>query len=81
MEFRFQIIKNGAQMEVLYKEGAICVVPVKYYHELERSVRMIADSEEKLANSFLSLHPTGNPRQDITDYFAKRGWTIMATPA
>ena len=44
LEFRFQIYKNGAQMEVHYQEGSICVVPVKYYHELERSVKMIGVS-------------------------------------
>lgn len=79
MEFRFQIIKNGAQMNVLYKTGAIRVVPVKYHQELERSVRMIADSEEKLANSFLSLHPPDDPFTGMILYFEKRGWTIIRT--
>ena len=68
-------------MEVLYRQETITVVPVKYYHELERSVRMIADSEEKLANSFLSLHPQDEPQQGLIDYFQKRGWAIVATPA
>lgn len=81
MEFRFQIIKNGAQMEVLYRDGSISVVPVKYHPELERSVRMIADSEEKLANSFLSLHPQDDLQKGMTLYFEKRGWALIRTPA
>lgn len=81
MEFRFQIIKNGAQMEVLYRDATTRVVPVKYHHELERSVRMIADSEEKLANSYLSLYPQDNPHEGLIQYFKKRGWAIVATPA
>lgn len=66
-------------MEVLYREGSISVVPVKYHPDLERSVRMIADSEEKLANSFLSLHPQDNLRTGMTLYFEKRGWAILNT--
>jgi hypothetical protein len=68
-------------MDVHYRAGAICVVPVKYYHELERPVKMIAESEEKLANSFLSLYPPDDLLNGLTQYFEKRGWTIIATPA
>lgn len=81
MDFRFQIFKNGAQMEVVYQDGAVAVVPVKYYHELKRSVSMIAQSEEKLANYFLSLHPPDDLCQGLTTYFRNRGWTIMTEPA
>lgn len=66
-------------MEVLYKQGSISVVPIKYHPELERSVRMIADSEEKLANSFLSLHPQDDLRKGMILYFEKRGWAILNT--
>lgn len=68
-------------MDVQYQEGTICVVPVKYYHDLERSVQMIAQSEEKLANSFLSLHPQEDPHKGMTEYFEKRGWAIVKSPA
>ena len=67
-------------MEVLFRQETIRVVPVKYHHELERSVRMIADSEEKLANSFLSLHPQADLLKGLTDYFEKRGWAIIKSP-
>ena len=67
-------------MDVLYKAGVIRVIPVKYYHELERSVKMIADSEEKLVNSFLSLHPQVDLQKGLILYFQKRGWAIVAAP-
>lgn len=68
-------------MDVQFQEGTICVVPVKYHHELERPVHMIAQSEEKLANSFLSLHPQDDLQRGLTQYFEKRGWTIIKSPA
>jgi hypothetical protein len=80
LEFSFQIIKNGAQMDVRYQQGNLCVVPVKYHRDLERSVKMIADSEEQLANSFLSLHPQEDLFKGLTQYFEKRGWAIIYTP-
>lgn len=68
-------------MDVLYQGGAVSVVPVKYYQELQRSVTMIAQSEEKLANSFLSLHPPADLQKDLPLYFENRGWTIITEPA
>lgn len=67
-------------MDVQYQEGTICVVPVKYYHDVERPVLMIAQSEEKLVNSFLSLHPQNDLYKGLTEYFEKRGWTIIKSP-
>jgi hypothetical protein len=68
-------------MDVLYQNESVRVVPVKYYHELERAVKMIAQSEEKLANSFLSLYPPADLYEGLTLYFKNRGWTIIAEPA
>lgn len=67
-------------MDVLHKAGVVYVVPVKYHHELERPVKMIADSEEKLANSFLSLHPQDDLQKGLMEYFQKRGWAIVTAP-
>lgn len=67
-------------MEVRYKQGIVYVVPVKFHHELERSVKMIAESEEKLANSFLSLHPPSDVHKGLSLYFKNRGWSTSAEP-
>lgn len=73
-----RIRKKSMALEVTYKAGRISIEPLACYPEYERSVQVIAKSEQLLSAQHLKFINSGTPYEDLKMYFETKGWEVIA---
>lgn len=64
------------RIEVAYDMGRVSVTPLDDQSRFEMAQRLIAKSEQTLAQVFLDRGSLNRPLETLKDYFRRRGWCI-----
>lgn len=65
------------ELEVTYKAGDVLVEPIAYFGEYERSVLVIAKSEQLLSTQLLKSTNPEPPYEVLKAYFEEKGWEVV----
>ena len=72
----FRARKDHMSISVGYENGRVIVTSMSSDLELERAHRMIAQSEQLIAQTHMDKAEMASPSQELMTFFRGRGWII-----